>query len=256
MPISKAQIKYLQSLKLKKYRLRYNKFIVEGDKMVREAMRDIPERIVSIYARADWDGLSQVPHSLQEKCYHVNSTELERISLQKEPNQVLAELELGLKTPDEAAVAKGLSLYLDRTQDPGNLGTIIRIADWFGIAAIFLSPDTVEPYNPKVVQSTMGSFWRVPMESISIESLQQRYPTLSLVGSSLSGKPLDQWEAKSGSLLIIGNESKGMSAEMTAACSELLLIPGDNNSLAESLNAAVSTGILCSYWSISAGSRE
>ncbi|MBR9920547.1 MAG: RNA methyltransferase [Bacteroidetes bacterium] len=217
--------------------------------MVREAIRDIPQNIKAIYALPDWNAGATLPADLQTILQEVSGSELERISQQKVPNQAVAELKLEFKAPDPEKVKTGLSLYLERVQDPGNLGTILRIADWFGIAAIFLSPDTVEPFNPKVIQSSMGSVWRVPVETATYDAIQTKFPQIHWVGSSLSGSPLKNWQKKAGSMLVIGNEGKGMSPELSARCEELIFISGDPNSKAESLNAAVSTAILVSAFS-------
>lgn len=167
MALTKAQLKYLQSLKVKKYRQRYNKFAVEGAKIAFELLSASPEKVEMVIALPEWIEENQ---SLLQRAGRpveaVSEFVLHQISALQTPNKVYLLVEMNPVAPDPAEVASGLSLYLDGIQDPGNLGTILRIADWFGLAAVFCDPQCVEWANPKVIQASMGSFsgWQSNMQ--------------------------------------------------------------------------------------------
>ncbi len=245
--ISKNQIKYIRQLELKKFRKRENCFVAEGPKVVGDLMRRYQP--IAIYATEEWKGAGltgPVPVS------RVTDEELRRISFLQNPQQVLAIFPI----PDSTAVARSqlstlrsqLTLALDSVQDPGNLGTIIRIADWFGIDTIFCSEDTADAYNPKVVQATMGSLAHVHIIYCDLlqlfDTLPDDYP---VYGTLLDGNDIYQQPLSPKGIIVMGNEGNGISEAVRQRVTHRLLIPnfhqGDS---AESLNVAIATAITCS----------
>ncbi len=235
--LSKNELKYIQSLCQKKQRLAEGLFLAEGVKLVNE-MIQAQYPIQQIYATPDWESpLPDLPIT------RISQQELERISTLQTPFQVLAvakQLEM-TGMPDYNGQ---LTLALDGIQDPGNLGTIIRIADWFGIRQIIASEDTVELYNPKVIQSTMGSFLRVHCWYGNLPQLLQE-ANVPVYGALLQGEDMYTTQAIHEGILVIGNESKGIREAVLPFISRAITIPSFGQ--AESLNAAVATGILVSH---------
>ena len=234
--LSKKVLKDIQSLGLKKFREESGLFIAEGPKIVEELMQLIPEQIEGVYAISDWKA-DRSENNITE----VSPAELERMSQLKTPNQVLAVIrQFSSRMPDTASFV----LYLDTIQDPGNFGTIIRIADWFGIKHTVCSSGCADVYNPKVVQSTMASIARVNVFYDENESWL-REQNCAIYAASLHGKPLTEFSKIETGILIIGNESKGIREEFLSLASQKVTIPRRGE--AESLNAAVATGILLSH---------
>ncbi len=246
MALSKNSIKYIKSLSTKKFRQKYNKFIVEGDKMIREILCQENLVIESLYATESWLETLDPGISVPEgQTFKISLTELSRISTLKTPNQVLAILEIPEIRIDPPGLKNDLNLYLDNIQDPGNLGTILRIADWFGIRQVIRSPGTVDMYNPKVIQSTMGAFIRVNSPVADLSAITREYPDLPVLGAVLDGEDIFKLAKKTKGLLVIGNEGKGISAENLSLLTKKISIPATHHTGAESLNAAVATGIIC-----------
>lgn len=246
MALTKAQLKFLQSLKVKKYRQRYNKFAVEGAKIALELLSAFPEKIEWVVALPDWIEENQAILSHAGRpVVPVSEDVLHKISSLQTPNKVFLLMEMTPAAPDPADVANGLSLFLDGIQDPGNLGTILRIADWFGLAAVFCAPHCVEWANPKVIQASMGSFFRMPCEYVPLSELLARFPDLPVWGASMEGESVYQAPISPRGLLVIGSESHGISEETTKKVHSWISIPAHSGSGSESLNAAVATGIIC-----------
>lgn len=238
--LSKKEIKDIQSLSHKKFRDELNLFVAEGQKIVGELVELIPQQIEKVYAVKSWIEANQ---SLTQRTdlVEVSNSELERLSQLQTPNQVIALIKkLPAKKPDASA----FTLYLDTIQDPGNFGTIIRIADWFGIDDIVCTSGCADLYNSKVVQSTMASIARVNVyyDEGGDWLREQKVPVYAatLHGTSLA----DQAKTEKG-ILIIGNESKGISKEILQYATEQITIVKIGE--AESLNAAVATGIILSH---------
>lgn len=235
--ISKNEVKYIQSLYHKKTREAEGLFIAEGEKLVNELLQS-NHVVKKIFATKDWH--SKTPfHNIQI----VEDFELEKISAQSTPQRVLAIVEQ--KKIIQAPNVQGcVILALDGIQDPGNLGTIIRIADWFGVTNIVASEDTVELYNPKVIQSTMGSFIRVNTWYGNLETFLQS-ANVPVFGALLSGENIYATNKISEGILVIGNESKGIRSNMLPYIRHAITIPKRGG--AESLNAAVAAGIILSH---------
>ena len=241
--ITKNQVKYIQSLGQKKSRDEYNVFIAEGPKLVSELLAAGNCKIVQLYALKGW--INNTPHlNKQTEVIEISSTELEKISQLTTPNQVLAVAEK-IKWSGEAVVRGTIALVIDSIQDPGNMGTIIRLADWFGIKNVFCSTNSADLYNPKVVQSTMGSISRVRVEYTEILSFLKEQKEVRTYAAVLNGRDITKMERINEGIIIIGNESKGINQEILKLANVQITIPKKGK--AESLNAAVATGIILSH---------
>ena len=232
--ISKNQIKFIRQLEQKKFRHREGLFVAEGTKVVGDLLKAgyIPH---SLYATPEWEATE------------VTDDELTRLSFQQHPQQVLALFPIP-EPADLSPLTSHLSLLLDGVQDPGNLGTIIRIADWFGISNIICSEDTVDAYNPKVVQATMGSIARVNIIYTNLLELLDGLPAdFPVYGTLLDGENIYTQELTPHGLIIMGNEGNGISDAVRQRVNRRLLIPDfHNGDTADSLNVAIATAITCS----------
>ena len=235
--LSKKVTKDIQSLGLKKARQESGLFVAEGPKVVEELLRIIPQKIEAVYALASW----QAPSGRIKNFTEVSEAELEKLSQLKTPNQVLAVIQqLESIEPDVSS----LLLYLDAIQDPGNFGTIVRIADWFGVKHVVCSVGCADLYNSKTVQSTMGSIARVNVFYDEDETWL-RQQTVPIYAAALQGEALSTFSKTETGILLIGNESKGIRAEFLALSQKRITI--ERRGEAESLNAAVATGIILSH---------
>ena len=240
MPVTKSQVKYIQSLAHKKFRDIEGVFAVEGPKITRELLQASNLRPRAVYGLPAW--IRELPASLRSAVTEIDEAGLERLSLLTTPNQVVAVFEKpGFPAP---VLDRGVLLALDGIQDPGNLGTIVRLADWFGIPTIVCSADSADVYNPKTIQATMGSIARVqvlyadlakPIEDSGLPVFAALLDGEALYGT---GKIDQGW-------ILIGNESKGIRPELQLLATKRVTIPRTGH--AESLNAAVATGIILSH---------
>ncbi|HOZ85248.1 MAG TPA: RNA methyltransferase [Niabella sp.] len=240
--LSKSEVKYIQTLSQKKQRVSEGLFIIEGPKLVIEAIGNKIAKINKVYALASWVLENEIALAEIETTI-ITNWELEKISQLISPNQVLALVH----TPDSQEFVpeeKGISLALDGIQDPGNLGTIIRIADWFGIKQIICSKDCADAYNFKVVQATMGSIFRIKIFYTDLEACLRQHSDLAVYGAVLDGKSIGQFAPPERGIIIIGNESKGIRENILPYVTEKITI--EKRGAAESLNAAVATGIILS----------
>ena len=243
--LSKSNTKYIQSLHHKKYRDEGSTFIAEGSKVVLELLQSGHFACMEIFGMEAW--LHQ-QEPLIRKYFSgplqvVTDFELEKISLLSTPNQVLAVF--SKQVPATYSPVAKITLALDQVQDPGNLGTIIRIADWFGIEGIICSPHCADMYNPKVVQGTMGSLGRVTILYSNLAEWMQQYKNIPVYATALNGKNVQTIKGTKEAILVIGNESKGISEEVMQLATQKITIP--KTGAAESLNAAVATGIILSH---------
>ena len=239
--ISKNQIKYIHQLELKKFRKQEGLFIAEGHKVVGDLLKAgyTPKQL---FATAEWIASNPTSQAIE-----VTNDELTRLSLLQHPQQVLGLFPIP-NTQHLSPNTQQLSILLDNVQDPGNLGTIIRIADWFGIDTIFCSEGTVDAWNPKVVQATMGSIARVHLIYIDpqqlFDSLPADYP---IYGTFLDGQNIYTETLTPNGLIVMGNEGNGISDAVRARISRKLLIPDfHQGDTADSLNVAIATAITCS----------
>jgi RNA methyltransferase, TrmH family len=243
MPINKSQAKYIQSLGHKKFRDQEGVFVTEGPKTVGELLRASNMKLVMIYAVKAWDFLTDGKAPAAGLLTEISETELERISSLATPNQVLAIFEKPIFPPP--VFNNSLCLVLDGVQDPGNLGTIVRIADWFGIPQVYCSHDSADVFNAKAIQATMGSISRVHVMYGDPEELILENSALPVFAAVLEGDRLYDLPRIKEGLILIGNESKGIRPDLLRSATQRVTIPRIGQ--AESLNAAVATGIILSH---------
>jgi TrmH family RNA methyltransferase len=244
--LNKKIVKYIQSLSHKKLRDEHAQFIAETPKVVSEFLSAKIFKCSILCADKTWilENKSLLKNILPDSIFEVDEHLLQQISLLKTPNRVVAvfEKKLSNKSPE---IENKLSLMLDDIRDPGNLGTIIRIADWFDIKNIICSENCADCYNPKVVQATMGSLARTNVFYTSLNSFIELNKNIKIYAAALSGMPLSKIKNINEGIILIGNESRGISKELLNMASQKITIPKYGN--AESLNAAVATGIILSH---------
>ncbi len=234
--ISKATSKFINSLQLKKYRQEYRKFIVEGKKSIEELLKSnlkISELYISTEASQDFSINGIQAHVVSKK-------DLEKISSLKSNNFGLAVVAI---PSEELQPLSNNQIYvaLDNIQDPGNLGTIIRACDWYGVDTLICSKDTVDCYNPKVVGATMGGIFRVNVKYVNLREVLTTIK-IPVYGAVLGGVNLHEKKSLDPGVLLMGNESKGLSDELRSLCTSKIQIPSYGH--AESLNVAMATTIL------------
>lgn len=235
--VSKNQIKLITSLQQKKYRKQEQLFFAEGVKVVQELLNSNFELQDLFTTKQDF---LTVP---KNKVHAISDTELKKISALTTPNTCLAVFKIP-KAKD--MVEKGLIVALDDVRDPGNLGTIIRLCDWFGIDTLFCSEESVDIYNPKVVQATMGSISRVNVVYGNLETFLTQ-TKLPVFGTFMDGKNMYQEELPKEGIIIMGNEANGISSSVEKLVSKRIAIPRFGNlQITESLNVATATAIILS----------
>ena len=249
MAISKNHIKFIRQLEQKKFRRREGLFVAEGTKVVGDLLAHYQPH--AVFATDDW----QAPEGISVQ--RVTDDELRRLSFLQHPQQVLGIFNIpdstssaafAMQSQSNKGICNSLSILLDNVQDPGNLGTIIRIADWFGIDTIYCSSDTVDAWNPKVVQATMGSIARVDIVYTDLPALLDTLPTdYPVYGTLLDGENIYNQQLSSEGLIVMGNEGNGISEAVRQRVNRRLLIPDfHQGETADSLNVAIATAITCS----------
>ncbi|MCA9158194.1 MAG: hypothetical protein KDA72_07705 [Planctomycetales bacterium] len=256
--LTRNQIKHLRSLNKKKHRHEKRQFLVEGETLTAEAVHADSSGLRYLICTVDYFHSQSDAWRLEvaDRIYCCGQQAIASISSLDSPPSVLALIDMPPleedALPDAAsdAPASGLWLYLDGLRDPGNVGTIWRIADWFGVTRLYTSEDCVDLYNPKVVQASMGAFLRVVARTRALASLHQKHPQLTILGTCISGGSDGlhyNWPADT--LLVIGSESHGIRSSVGELVNGWISIPrGPQSSGAESLNAGVATGILCASY--------
>ncbi len=240
--LTKAQAKYIQNLGHKKLREDERLFIAEGPKLVHELLNESTVTLHSIYATETF----ATAHPGVKNLVEIDEKELERISFLSTPNQVMALFHQPV-FPKTGSFRNRVSLMLDTIQDPGNMGSIVRTADWFGLNTIVCSKDSTDVFNPKVVQATMGSIARVELIYTDLESFIQQEDLPPIYVTTLDGKSLYALEPLKEGMVLIGNESKGVRPNLLNYAKEKVTIPRKGK--AESLNAAIATGIVLAHLS-------
>lgn len=239
--LSKSQISFVKSLHQKKFRKEHRLFIVEGIKSVTEFIHS-DYLVTTVYCT---ENLVPKLANLSQKTNvnEISQTDLSRISTLSSPQSVLALVQIPEENKPESVNVKGsFTLALDGVQDPGNLGTIIRTADWFGFKQIICSDDCVEAYNPKVVQATMGSLSRMKILYTDLPSFLKQSP-VPVFGAVLNGVPITSTAFGNEGIIVLGNEGNGISEAVGNEITNRVTIPGLGH--AESLNVAVSASLFC-----------
>jgi len=241
--LSKPTIKYIQSLQHKKFRDEHAVFVAEGPKVVNELLSSGQFACEVIYATRGW--VETHPHhqtsSINALTHIIENFELEKIAAYASPNQVVAIFKQRL-TNSNFDVRDNITLVLEDIQDPGNFGTIIRSADWFGIRNIVCSHKTVDQYNSKVVQSTMASLGRVNVLYTDIHPWLMEHRNVRIIATTLNGNPPQSYHGTNEAILLMGNEANGLSAESIDLADDSVTIP--KMGAAESLNVGVATAIM------------
>ncbi len=247
--LTNAKIKQIRSLKQKKFREKHDQYLIQGEKIVSDAIAsgEIPVLIVAVPGLIE----KHVEWAEKTSVEAASDKQLDQMSSLKNAPDVLAVMPMKSGKPDEDRLAGELCIGLDCIQDPGNMGAILRIADWFGINDVLCSEDTADVFNPKVVQASMGALFRVRVHYVNLEESIRRlrsrgeYP---VYGTFMDGESVYGINPVNRGMLLMGNEGKGISPELTVHCSHKLAIPPfprQRNAM-ESLNIAVAAGIFCS----------
>lgn len=251
--LTKNIIKEIRSLEQRKSRLEQGAWLAEGIKMVGDLLHtpDLPFRCLKLIATQAWWQENEDLIPLAKECFEVSRQEMDRVSLLHAPQEVLAVF--SLPSVDERcpkADASRLSILLDEVQDPGNVGTIIRTADWFGIRDIYCAPGTADCFSPKVVQATMSALGRVRMHYFkSREELVQWLDcndSMPLYGTFLEGENIYDEKLDPKGILVMGNEGRGISEDVERLVNRKVLIPATNKLHVESLNVSIATAICLS----------
>ena len=244
--LSKNQIKTLRSLQKKKERVKSGLYIVEGIKIVQEIL-DSTSDWVKLYATKNW--LDQYPkYAVLENVFEINYKDLAQISSFKTPNQVMLLLKQKAEVDFLEVHSSDIVLALDGIKDPGNMGTIIRLADWFGVGHILCTTDSVDQYNPKVVQSAMGSISRVNIHYGDLVHMLMQLESHKIYACDLNGESIYDASFKEKAILIMGSESHGISNEVRMMVDSTITIPSVSNSSIDSLNVASAAAISLSLF--------
>ncbi len=246
--LSKNKIKFIHSLAGKKIRDQEKSFLVEGDKMVTEAIRSDRE-VELICATEDFLTSNRIPVNAAREVIPVSREEIKKASLLQSPQHALAIVKMNQHEFRPSLVLSALSLALDRIQDPGNMGMIIRIADWFGIEQVLCSADTADCYNPKVIQASMGAIFRVEVHYLDLGEVLKKSTEagVPVFGTFLNGQNLYTHHLSHQGILVMGNEGNGISPEVEKFVTQRLFIPSfpEGQKRSESLNVAAATAICC-----------
>jgi TrmH family RNA methyltransferase len=250
MMMTRYQVRMILSLQKKKTREENSLFVLEGDKIVREYIL-AGNRVTLLAGKPEWiDGEAEMVTNGADEIVTVSYEELRRISSLKTPHNVLAVAPMKKVHYSDDLLAGNLVPALEYVQDPGNLGTIIRIAAWFGIRNIICSPDCVDFYNPKVIQASMGAFMHVQVFYSSLDSIlaKARDNGYHIWGATIDGRSVYESELGSEGIILLGNESRGISDKLLGYVTERITIPGPVRPLAgiESLNVSMAAAIICS----------
>ncbi len=242
--ISKSKIKLISSLETRKYRQKYQMFVAEGDKLIGELM--LVQKPLYVAALPEWQEKNSHLISSDVPMDVISWNELRKVSFQKTPQSVLALFPIPDYTLSTSLPETSLCIALDGVQDPGNLGTIVRLADWFGINDIICSQETADVYNPKAVQATMGALARIRVHYVNLPNYLREVKA-PVFGTFLDGEDIYQTELAENGVIVMGNEGKGISDAIRSMVSHKLYIPNYplGRVTTESLNVAIATSITC-----------
>ncbi|MDD4516012.1 RNA methyltransferase [Massilibacteroides sp.] len=242
--LSKAKTKYIRSLELKKFRNEYKTFVAEGNKLVADMLPFFDCEL--LIARPSWMATQgDIPAN---ELLVAEDGDIEKASLLKSPQDVIAVFRQPTYQINAVNPKENLVLMLDGVQDPGNLGTIIRLADWFGIEHLICSSDSADVFNPKTVQATMGALSRVKVHYTNLPEYLNTQSEISIYGTYLDGENLYSKELYCSGIIIMGSEGNGIRPEISPFVNERLYIPNypADQTTSESLNVAIATAIICS----------
>lgn len=243
--LTNSQIKHILSLKQKKFRIEHQQFVVEGVKVVKELLSS-PYKVDALYVLGELADELAAASSVVPTI--ITEMQLQKISNLDTPNNVLAVASIPEPSYAFHQFNTKLILALDSINDPGNLGTIIRTAAWFGIDTIICSPNTTDAWNPKAVQASMGALFRTNVVYADMKKVVEEYNSadVPVYATTLNGTDIYKATLSPNGLIVIGSESHGVSPELLALIDKKLLIPSFSSGAAESLNASVAAGVVCS----------
>lgn len=243
--LSKTKVKYIHSLELKKFRSEYNAFVAEGNKLVADMLPAFECEL--LVAKPSW--MATQGNLPATELLVAEEDDIRKASFLKNPQDVLAVFKRPCWNMEEIVPEKELILALDGIQDPGNLGTIIRLADWFGISHIVCSQDTADVFGPKTVQATMGALAHVKVHYTDLEAYlkEQAVQSIPLFGTFLDGDNMYKKNLSANGIIVMGNEGNGIRPEIEALIQEKLYIPNypQGRETSESLNVAIATAVIC-----------
>ncbi len=249
LPITKSNVQHIQQLqKEKNYRSTHASFVIEGEKWVNFALDNYPHLVRIIVGTREWYTNNKTVSEEEEitpiTYYFIKDIELNRISTQKTPNKVVAVLDIPSTDTTLTPAPKGITLVIDNMNDPGNFGTIIRLSGWFGIQQIVCSEQTVDCYNPKVVQATMGSLLGISITYTDLATYLAN-TTLPVYAADMKGDTLAQIKFPEACIILIGQESNGLSADLYPHITQRIHIPSAPSTEVESLNVGMAASIIC-----------
>jgi RNA methyltransferase, TrmH family len=250
MDITKHQLKHIKSLHQTKFRQIYKNFIGEGHKLCIELLNQSKFELESVLFTPEWaDNHPHLISRYKDISYIISNEQMAQISALKTPTEVLIVAKQSLNSLDGLTINTGNYFFLDSIQDPGNVGTIIRLADWFGFSGVIASPETADFFNPKVVQATMGSIAGPMLIESSAHLLENFKGIYDFYAMDMEGKNLDLVKFGDKNIFILGNEGKGISLESKSLLKyeNYLSIPGNKTKIAESLNVGIAAGILANH---------
>ena len=245
--LSKSEKLWIKSLKNKQTRYLQNEFIAEGSRIVLDLIRAAPQKLKFLCATEEWyANFGPLLTNHTKKIRIISNQILQSVSSLKSTEEVLAIFSF----PDSPATIKSdnrLIIYLEHIKDPGNLGTIIRSADWFGLQRIYCSPDSVDPFNNKCVQATMSSIMRVQVSAMTWEEMLEKYDTVDKYAAAADGESIYKLHQDDIQFICIGNEAHGLSPQIVKQCKMKVSIPSYNSLGAESLNASVACSLIMAW---------
>ena len=249
--LSKSQEKYVKGLHQLKNRRQSATFFFEGHKMAMDGFNEPDLLIESIFAFDDWvrTFAKDLDESLAQKIVIISEREMKKISALKTPTSILVVAKQPKIVEKIKMDSNGLkAIYLEDIQNPGNMGTILRVADWFGVHQVIASQNSVDFFNPKVIQASMSSIFKVGMSVMDLETLAQNKGEAKILATAMKGIPVQEIDNQSNAfILMIGHEGKGLSQKAFDIADLKVTIPGHPYRKAESLNAAMATGIICGF---------
>jgi RNA methyltransferase, TrmH family len=240
---SSTRLKAIKSLQLAKFRKELGQFVVEGEKAVLELLEQKQIQCMEVFCTSEWISNKRLTPHLAEKIITIAEHQMQAMSGLKTPQGILAVAQIPTYPIDFEANTQ-LALYLDQIQDPGNVGTILRLADWFGIKWVFASPDTADIWSPKVVQASMGAFLRVKTVRVPLSELIT--PKVQVLAADMDGNSIYTANIPSNGILLLGNEGQGISVSHLPLITQRITIPRHPQGGAESLNVATATAIILS----------
>ena len=243
--LTNNRISFVKSLQQKKYRAEEGLFVAEGDKLVREYLQSTLE-VEAVYASTDWLQRNGTLIKAPTETVGATDKDLTRMSSLVTAPEVMAVVKIPQFTLKTEECSRGLFLILDGIRDPGNLGTIIRTADWFGVNRVIISEDTAEPWNPKVVQASMGSLTRVKIVTRNLEEFFAEVKHPNVYGTFMDGENVYTSELPKNGLIVIGNEANGIRESSLPFITKKISVPAYNSGVnkPESLNAAIATALI------------